>query len=295
MDTISAILDTFHLKASVFERARFCGQWAMTHPGGGHACFHLVTAGECWLDRLDGCEPMPLTAGDLLVMPRDAPHRLGAMADLGPDQDPDRQPLDSAANGPGLICGYFGVGEGTSNPILDALPDYLLIAHSEAAANPALGRLLALLEQEAAAEQFGMAAMINHLSDALFIEVLRHHLRTTEQPVGLLAGLADAVVRRALHAIHGRPAETWTLDSLAQEAAASRSSLAARFSATMGVAPMTYLFQWRMQLAERLLQTGEPVTRVAHACGYASESGFSKAFARHHGYGPGRVRRGAFH
>jgi len=292
MDAISAILDTFHLKASVFERSRFCGHWALTHEGGRHASYHLVVAGQCWLDRLDGTQPSRLGPGDLLVMPRDAPHRLGPVADIGADREPRRQPLGDAETGTGLICGYFGFDEGTTNPILDALPDYLLITAAEAAANPALAGLLELLQAEASREGIGTEAMINHLSDALFIEILRHHLQTTRQPVGLLAGLVDPVVRRALHAIHTRAAEAWTLDGLARAAAASRSSLAERFSATLGAGPMTYLFRWRMQYARRRLHAGDPVAQVAEACGYASESGFSKAFARHYGYGPGAARRG---
>jgi AraC-like DNA-binding protein len=56
---------------------------------------------------------------------------------------------------------------------------------------------------------------------------------------------------------------------------------------------MTWLFQWRMQLALRRLRSGAAVANVAAGCGYATESGFAKAFARHFGYGPGAARRSA--
>jgi len=135
--------------------------------------------------------------------------------------------------------------------------------------------------------------MVNHLADALFIGVIRHHLATAEQPVGLLAALADPALHRALAALHSRPSEHWTLDNLARTAAVSRSVLAERFTRTLGVAPMTWLFQWRMQLALRRLRSGAAVANVAAGCGYATESGFAKAFARHFGYGPGAARRSA--
>lgn len=295
MDAISPILDTFRLSASVFERARFCGNWALTHEGRRQASFHLVTAGRCWLDRRDGQAPLPLDPGDLLVLPRDAPHRLGPASEIGADHEPDRQPLAEAGPGTGLICGYFAFDEGTNNPLLDALPDYLLLRDTDIRDNPTLHGLVHLLVVEAGREEDGVAAMINRLSDALFIETVRHHLATADTPVGLLAGLADPVVARALQAIHNRPAETWTAGKLAAEAAASRSTLAERFSRTLGVGPMTYLFQWRMQIARRRLRDGEPIARVAEQCGYASESGFSKAFARHFGEGPGLIRRRGRH
>jgi len=291
MDAISPILDAFRLSASVFERARFCGNWALTHAGRHQASFHLVTAGRCWLDRRDGQPSLALDPGDLLVLPRDAPHRLGPASEIGADREPDRQPLAEAGPGTGLICGYFAFDEGTNNPLLDALPDYLLLRDADIRDNPTLRGLVELLVVEAGRAGDGIEAMINRLSDALFIETIRHHLRTTGAPTGLLAGLADPVVARALQAIHHRPSESWTTRKLATEAAASRSTLAERFSATLGVGPMTYLFQWRMQLARRRLRDGEPVARVAEQCGYASESGFRKAYARHFGEGPGVIRR----
>ena len=292
MDAISAILDAFHLNASVFERARFCGHWALAHHGGEQASFHLVTDGRCWLDRLDGGEPLALDAGDLLVMPRDAPHRLGPERDIGPEREPERRPLAGSTGGPGLVCGYFGFDEGLRNPILDALPDYLLIRAADGAGDRALHALVELIVAEAARDEPGTEAMINRLSDALFIEAVRHYLATAEAPGGLFAGLADPLVGRALRALHAEPEAAWTLEGLARAAASSRSVLTERFAATLGTAPMTYLFQWRMQLARRRLREGEPVARVAERCGYATEAGFSKAFSRHFGTGPGAVRRG---
>lgn len=291
MDAISPILDAFRLSASVFERARFCGHWALTHAGGEQASFHLVSAGRCWLDRLDGAAPMPLDAGDLLVMPRDAPHRLGPAADIGADREPERRPLATPGEGIGLVCGHFGFDAGTTNPILDALPDYLLIRGDEVRGNRALDTLATLLVSEAAREDAGSEAMLNRLSEALFIEVVRHHLATAEAPAGLLAALADPVLARALQALHRHPEADWDLDALARAAAASRSALSARFRAALGIAPMAWLFRWRMQLARRWLRDGDTVAHVAERCGYRSEPGFSKAFRRHFGEGPGAVRR----
>lgn len=291
MDAISPILDAFHLNASVFERARFCGHWALSHAGGEQASFHLVISGRCWLDRLDGEPPMPLDDGDLLVMPRDAPHRLGPAADIGADREPERRPLATPGEGTGLVCGHFGFDEGTTNPILDALPDYLLIGGGETRGNPALRSLVDLLVREAARDDAGSEAMINRLSEALFIEVVRHYVANAEAPAGLIAALADPMLARALHALHRHPEADWNLDALAREAAASRSALSARFRAALGVAPMTWLFRWRMQLARRWLRDGATVAHVAERCGYATEAGFSKAFTRHFGEGPGAVRR----
>ena len=53
--------------------------------------------------------------------------------------------------------------------------------------------------------------------------------------------------------MHGRPADAWTLDSLAREVGLSRSVFAERFAEVMGTPAMHYLGNWRLQLAGRLL------------------------------------------
>lgn len=87
--------------------------------------------------------------------------------------------------------------------------------------------------------------------------------------------------------MHGDTARPWRLDELAQACAMSRTSFAFHFRTVTGVAPLTYLTQWRMRLAERALREGKtPVAQLAESLGYASESAFSHAFKRVTGQSP---------
>ena len=73
----------------------------------------------------------------------------------------------------------------------------------------------------------------------------------------------------------------------------SRSALAVRFSELVGVPPMHYLTEWRMQLASSLLATTPlRVTEVAERVGYTSEAALSRAFKRWAGVAPVEFRRG---
>ncbi|MBA1149527.1 AraC family transcriptional regulator [Ectothiorhodospiraceae bacterium WFHF3C12] len=292
MDLISNLLRTFHLNATVFERSRFCGSWRLDHPGRDQASFHLIVSGHCWLDPLDGSAPMRLDTGDLLVLPRDAPHRLSDRARAEQGGAPDRAALaDTEAGGTGIICGYFVFDEGASNPVLDALPEYLLLRADEVDGAAALRAIVALLVDEASAELPGSDALVDRLSDALFIQVVRQYFHAHPDESALGAALSDPAVHRALECLHSEPARSWDLDTLAREAAISRSALVQRFSDTMGVAPMQYLQRWRLKLAHRLLSDGYTVTRACDHVGYRTEAGFSKAFKRQFGHGPGAVRR----
>jgi len=94
--------------------------------------------------------------------------------------------------------------------------------------------------------------------------------------------------------MHRDPAQAWTLESLAGLAAMSRTAFAERFNQLVGLPPMRYLAQWRMQTAARLLRQGDdPLARIAMRVGYESEAAFSRAFKREFGQAPGALRRSA--
>jgi AraC-like DNA-binding protein len=110
----------------------------------------------------------------------------------------------------------------------------------------------------------------------------------------MAARTSRPVVGRALAELHARPAEPWTIASLAAEVHLSRATLARRFTELVGEPPLAYLTRWRMDLAARRLKaTTEPVQSIARAVGYSSEYAFNRAFTRHRGQPPGRYRRAA--
>jgi AraC-like DNA-binding protein len=99
---------------------------------------------------------------------------------------------------------------------------------------------------------------------------------------------------QVLAVLHERPAEPWTVESLAKEVHVSRATLARRFAAVVGEPPLTYLTRWRMRrAAQRLKYSTDRVEAIAREVGYTSEYAFNRAFARHRGQPPGRYRRHA--
>src|SRR5439155_315853 len=107
-----------------------------------------------------------------------------------------------------------------------------------------------------------------------------------------LRALRDPALARVLAALHERPAEPWTVESLAREVHVSRATLARRFAEVVGEPPLTYLARWRMHLAaQRLKYSTDTVEAIAREVGYTSAYAFNRAFARHRGQPPGRYRR----
>ncbi|MFI6642812.1 AraC family transcriptional regulator [Streptomyces sp. NPDC050504] len=96
-----------------------------------------------------------------------------------------------------------------------------------------------------------------------------------------------AVCRR----LHRDPADPRTLGELAAGSGAGERTLSRLFRRELG---MTFP-QWRTQLrlyhALRMLADGDPVTAVAHRCGWASASAFIDVFRRAFGCTPGSHQR----
>ena len=311
VDALASLLETVHLGGSLYFRSELGAPWGMNVPASREAQFHVVRRGRCWLLPSDGSfNPQPLDAGDLVVLPHGSAHILVddpatppvPLADLlgcNVDVPADILPLSPAhLGGDGacttLICGFFTFDTGDAHPLLDVLPAVLTLRGEGGRARRWLESSLDLIADVAVSDRPGAAALVNRLTEALFIQVLQAYLEEAD-PAGpsWLAGLRDARLARALGAIHGEPASDWSVGTLAAHAGMSRSAFSARFRELVGEPPLQYLTRWRMQVAANLLRAGElSVMEVAEAVGYGAEASFGKVFKRFLGVGPGGYRRG---
>jgi transcriptional regulator GlxA family with amidase domain len=120
--------------------------------------------------------------------------------------------------------------------------------------------------------------VLDRVSEVVIILLLRHLMDRNLVSSGLLAGLADPRLAKAINAMHAHPARPWTLDALAREAGMSRARFAHRFRSTVGQTSGRYLGDWRISLAQSLLRKGKPVKVVASEVGYESASALARAF-----------------
>jgi transcriptional regulator GlxA family with amidase domain len=146
---------------------------------------------------------------------------------------------------------------------------------------------------ESGGDTAGRETILLKLAELMLVEIIRQYVSDLSAATqGWLAGLRDHHIGAALQVIHQRPAETWTLESLARHAGLSRSAFAERFADYVGMPAIQYVARWRLQLAARLLD--DPAISMAQAAaevGYESEAAFHRAFKRHVGTPPGAWRR----
>jgi transcriptional regulator GlxA family with amidase domain len=139
----------------------------------------------------------------------------------------------------------------------------------------------------------GSETIITRLIDVMLVEAVRAWLKDQpEGSAGWLGALRDPSIGTALGLIHKAPEKQWTVPSLAAQVGMSRSPFAARFTALVGQAPMSYLKRWRLQLAAKLLQNQTlALSIIAEQVGYESTPAFSRVFKREFGMAPGQYRR----
>ncbi|WP_409011811.1 AraC family transcriptional regulator [Aeromonas salmonicida] len=267
MDPLSTLLAHTAPRAELFFAGNLCqNSHSHDYPVGGH--LHLLHSGELFLYR-EGAEPCLLTEPSLLLFPGGLPHR------MEPRQ----------LGGCELVCATVSFGVWASSPLKLALPDALVLPLREL---PVLEPLLHLLFDEAFTERYGRESALTRLLELLLILLLRYMVECGLCQQGMLAGLSDPRLAKAISAMHLRSEEEWTVMTLAQEAGMSRARFAAHFQALTGMPPLGYLTRWRMALACEQLVAGESIAQTALAAGYSGSVAFSRAFERELGLSPGR-------
>jgi AraC-like DNA-binding protein len=319
-DALSEVLRAVRLTGAVFFKVDSSAPWVAEAPEAKWIAphvlpgtervieYHVITRGSCW-GGVVGEPPIELHAGDVLVFPQGDRHVLSSAPGMrGPEQPEalfhrpaDGQlPVALSLNSAGgditsLVCGFIGCDARPFNPLLATLPRVIHVKRKSGGDSALLDHLIRVAVEESSAPRAGGQTMLARLSELLFIEVVRSYCaELPSETKGWLAGVRDDVVGRALGLLHDRPAECWSLESLAKEVGSSRSIVAERFSSYIGTPPMHYLARWRMQLAAALLSgTNATLAEVAERVGYGSEAAFSRAFKRLVGVAPSAWREGS--
>lgn len=301
MDLLSAVLRELRFDSAGYRWLELGAPFRVGFDRSGLRGVHHIARGHCELVLDDGTVD-PLTAGDLVILPRGDSHVLrspGAGAgvtvsgfELAMGTPGTRLRAGDAAVDTIVVCGAFIVGE-PDHPALRGLPRIIHLPGDEGRPPSWLASLVEALGAEAFDGGPGSDLVMARLSDALLIRTLRHYSETVDQP-GWLAGLRDPYVAAALAAIHADLARPWTVNSLAGTAGLSRAAFSARFTARVGEPVMRYLLSLRMQRAKSLLHDQHAtVAAVATQVGYQSDVAFAAAFKREVGSAPGAYRRSA--
>jgi AraC-like DNA-binding protein len=317
MDALSDVLRAAHLTGGVFLHAEFFAPWCIATRVGPEHCapaigpashliiYHYVVEGDLRI-RVEGevGEELVIEAGEIVLLPRNDLHLMGSDLSLPPVagsdviQPPKNGGLFSIHHGGDgrrtrMVCGFLGCDSAKDNPVISTLPPLLKLNVKERGAAEWIRSTFQYAAEEVSGGRPGSETVLAKLSELLFVETVRRYAETLpDDQTGWFAGLRDPYVARALALLHRDNARRWTVDDLGREVGLSRSALADRFIRLIGVPPMHYLANWRMQVAtQQLRNTSMSLAQVADVVGYDSEAAFSRAFKKAFGVAPATWRR----
>lgn len=296
-DPLSEVLTTIEARSIVSTGLKASGNWSVKVEAQSGFKFNAVMSGNCWL-AVEGSDPVKLTEGDCFLLCKGAPFIVTSDLTLAPLAA--RDVFAQASNGlADLDCGsgneFEAIG-GRMDTTMDvqflhsSLPPVVLLSRNDTGARR-VKWLLETLKSEISEQLPGASAVSSQIMHMIFIEMIRASASPSSAPRTWLAALSDPQIGRALRLLHSDAQRSWKLNELADAANLSRSQFSARFSSTVGLAPLDYVLHWKMTVAAKKLRRNQgTLGHIARETGYRSEAAFGAAFKRVYGLAPGRYR-----
>lgn len=272
LDRLSSLLERFQVSARLFHTGALCGVTTFQAEA-GRGFFHVLRRGSMVVTHGQGkgaLRRIEVNEPTLLFYPQPLAHQFHNAPREGSD----------------FTCASVHFEGGANHPLVRALPPLVVLPLARV---PGLAATLDVLFQEADTVRCGQRLIVDRLFEVVLLQLLRwllDHAVEGSVSVGLVSGLSDPQLARALTAMHESPQEPWSLQVLAERAGMSRSAFATRFKKVLGNAPADYLTEWRLTLAKKQLQQGLPVKLISPGLGYANASALSRVFAQRTGMSP---------
>lgn len=301
MDVLTDLLQRSRARGAAFSHSTARGDWGVEFPGGAKLAIHGILGGEAFAWTDDPGRSRHVLPGDVVLvrgpvrqfMAHAAGARVVPFANhpaATPGAGARRMKFGAEAGDPTtFFCGAYTFDGELCAGLLAGLPDLTVVRPR---AGSSLRATLDVFAAEILRDAPGQQALLDSLLDVVLVQALREQLTADVQAApAWFRAMDDPSVGAALRAVHKAPERAWTVADLAGEASLSRATFARRFTGLLGVAPLTYVTDWRMALArEQLRDGGTGLAAIAHSLGYSSEFSFAAAFKRHHGMPPGRWR-----
>ncbi len=297
-DPLSVALTKMKLRAFTNVALDAGGRWAVDFPAYAGLTLNVVQKGECWLSIKGNAQVVCLRAGDCFLLTGGREFTLATDLSLGnrfraEEVFPQAEQGIARCNGGGdfFVFGIFFRFQGHLSSLLwNRLP---AIIHVDGSSDHAavLRGSLDRFNAEIRSGGVGRSLILSHLAPIMLLQTLRYYLAFSPQEENWLVALTHPRLVKVLEAMQTDYKRDWSLEQLAKVANMSRSNFALTFQKKVGVSPMVYLMNWRMQIACELLEAGDQnLALIAGEVGYRSESAFSTAFTRAVKCRPGNYR-----
>src|SRR5258708_14653142 len=205
-DLFTDLLGSIRLQSAVYFPMELDAPWGFSLSARG-AAFHIIARGTCWLEVAGIAEPVQLSEGDHVILPRGDAHVIRdalttQVADIVNCDGPNaRKAFGAAGNGPTtrLICGCLRFANDATDPLLAILPPLLHFKQQTARPAPWLQTTVVKILEELDSDRPGAGAVVTRLADIMFLQPVRTFFEQNAHrvPSGWLAAGGDQPVERA--------------------------------------------------------------------------------------------------
>jgi AraC-like DNA-binding protein len=258
MDALSTILESVGLRSVVYSKFPLATPWGLDIVKDENSQFWRLVSGSCTIGSPDG-RIIEMAEGDLVFVPHGSAHWIADSATSL--RIPSPEFVKARREG----IPVFNNGDNRT---------ILVAGHNE---------------------KPGSSVMLKNLSEIMFINIIRAYLEQAVPETGFLSALNDPRISKALKLMQDSPKNDWTLESLASEIGMSRSVFFNQFKKLVHETPLSYLTNWRIRQAQKLLiANNSNISEIAANVGYQSESAFNRIFKSKTGQTPAVYRRSKF-
>lgn len=264
MDPLTPFFERFSLCARMFYSGQLCGISPKLDEQAGY--LHVLRKGTLTVTH-PNARQLVLDTPSILFFPRPHLHRVHGSEEEGAD----------------LVCATVEFGTGMLNPLIASFPEPFVVPLDTL---PELAPALDLLFSEAASELPGRQTAVDRLFEYVLVLLIRSAINSHLVDSGVLLGLADERLGKAIEGMHKHPETAWSLEQLAQCAGMSRARFAAHFRKVVGMTPFDYLTDWRLGVAQTMLRKRNSLKLIASAVGYANATALTRVFTQRVGMSP---------
>lgn len=293
-NSYNEILHYLKLDSVFYSRSTLGGEgWGVDLPEFPQtSMFHIVTSGSCVVEINN--EFHHLNTGDLVFISKACGHAVKGSEkaeainlfshpvqqisqcyetlELNPEEEKQTT----------ILCGIVKITHPAGEMLINEMPGIIVMKQNEHMFGGMMNEIVRLIAREAAGEFIGGETVITRLADVLVIQAIRNWIESSQSfESKWINAIKDEKIGKALLEIHNRPHEAWTIESLGKEIGMSRTAFSNRFSEIVGEPVLSYLTNWRMNLAAMRVKDGEKVDLdFVESLGYKSESAFRRTFKK---------------
>jgi|GEM_PF-4862988 len=298
-DILADVLKVGELGSRVVCRPNLPAPWGLKFDPKNQAMFHIIKQGSCLFYENKDAQPISLHQGDLIFIPKRHHYQIKSSKDVTShnlNEEFERISKIKDLNNKQMthmICGAYELKSNMSLPFFSLLPKYFHLSNEQINNSSELSSIVQILRKEDSSKNIGNELIIARLLDILLVLIVRVWMETAEdESIGWLLGTLDTEVGEVLSIIHERPQDRLTIESLAKETAMSRTKLLNKFTKLVGISPIQYLTNWRIDLSKQLLSSTDlSIFEISNSVGYESEASFGRVFKKIEKIPPGQYRK----